>query len=116
MNERALLNYQKLVLKASKKEKKEEKLQVLVEMALATDTDFPHKGVVDFIDNKVDPNTGAIKVEARFENPKGVDGIRVLTPGLFARVRVSIADPYPAILIADRRPFSPIRTSSTCWW
>jgi RND family efflux transporter MFP subunit len=102
VNERALLNYQKLVRKTLEKEKKEAEVYFPVEMALTTDTGFPHKGVVDFIDNKVDPKTGAIKVGARFENPKGADGLRLLTPGLFARVRVAIADPYPAMLIADR--------------
>ena len=71
-------------------------------MALTTDTGFPHKGIVDFIDNKVDPSTGAIKVRARFDNPKGPNGRRTLTSGLFARVRVPAADPHPATLVADR--------------
>jgi multidrug efflux system membrane fusion protein len=103
VNERALLNYQKMARKAFEKDKKvDEDLDIPVEMALATDTDYPHKGVVDFVDNKVDPKTGAIKVGARFENPKEADGRRILTPGLFARVRVAIADPYPAILIPER--------------
>src|SRR5262249_29716032 len=33
---------------------------------------------------------------------KGVDGRRPLTAGMFARVRVAVADPHKAILIADR--------------
>jgi RND family efflux transporter MFP subunit len=102
VNERAMLNYQKIVRQRFQKDKKDTKPEIPVEMALATDTGFPHKGVVDFIDNKVDPSTGAIKVRARFDNPKGADGRRQLTPGLFARVRVTIADPYAAILVADR--------------
>ncbi len=36
-------------------------------MALANDSGFPHKGFVDFVDNHVDPGTGAIKVRARFD-------------------------------------------------
>jgi membrane fusion protein, multidrug efflux system len=102
VNERAVLNYQKFVRSRYEKDKKDAKPEIPVEMALATDNTFPYKGVVDFIDNKVDPNTGAIKVRARFENPKGPDGRRQLTPGLFARIRVTVADPYPALLVADR--------------
>jgi multidrug efflux pump subunit AcrA (membrane-fusion protein) len=77
-------------------------LQIPVELALTSDVGYPFKGVIDFIDNRIDPSTGSIKVRARFDNPKGSDGRRMLTPGLFARVRVAIADPYPATLVADR--------------
>jgi RND family efflux transporter MFP subunit len=38
-------------------------------------------GIIDFIDNTVDPNTGTIGVRVRFENPN-----KVLAPGLFVRV------------------------------
>ncbi len=103
VNERALLNYQKMLREqAEKKAAPPDKLVIPVEMALINETGFPHKGVVDFVDNRVDPATGSIKVRARFDNPKGKDGKRLLTAGLFARVRVVVADPYPAILISDR--------------
>jgi RND family efflux transporter MFP subunit len=113
VNERALLNYQK-VLRAQAQKKNagkdaatpdaaaSDKPAIPVEMALVSDSGFPHKGVIDFVDNRVDPSTGSIKVRARFENPKGPDGKRLLTAGLFARVRVVVADPYPAVLVADR--------------
>jgi RND family efflux transporter MFP subunit len=102
INERALLNYRKLLRQQYEREKKKGSPDLPVEMALATETGFPHKGILDFIDNKVDPATGMVKVRARFLNPKGPDGLRLLTPGLFARVRISVTDPYPAILVADR--------------
>jgi RND family efflux transporter MFP subunit len=102
VNERALLNYQKLLAQQYEREKKKGKPDLPVEMGLATDTGFPRKGILDFIDNKVDPATGMVKVRARFLNPKGPDGLRQLTPGLFARVRIAVADPYPATLVADR--------------
>jgi membrane fusion protein, multidrug efflux system len=68
----------------------------------AADEGFPYKGVVSFVDNRVDPGTGSMKVKARFDNPKNAAGIRPLTVGLFARIRISIADPQPAILVSDR--------------
>jgi RND family efflux transporter MFP subunit len=76
--------------------------KIPVEMAIGSDPRYAHKGFVDFVDNRVDPATSSIKVRARFDNPKGEDNLRALTPGLFARVRVSLAPPYKAILIADR--------------
>jgi RND family efflux transporter MFP subunit len=102
VNERALLNYQEYMRKRYAKEKKDEKAKIPVEMALQTDSGFPFKGVVDFVDNKVDENTGTFKVRAKFDNPKGPDGSRPLIPGLFARVRVAIGDAYKPILIANR--------------
>ncbi len=77
-------------------------LAIPVEMGLVADTGFPHKGIVDFIDNKVDPNTGTIRVRARFDNPPGPDGRPTLVAGFFARVRVAVAEPYPAVLVSDR--------------
>jgi RND family efflux transporter MFP subunit len=76
--------------------------KIPVEMAIGSAPKFAFSGVVDFVDNRVDPATSSIKVRARFENPTGTDNIRPLTPGLFARVRVSLAEPYKGILIADR--------------
>jgi membrane fusion protein, multidrug efflux system len=102
VNDRALQTYHKLLRRRFEKDGTKQSNQIPVEMALAGDVGFPHKGVVKFTDNKVDPNTGSIKVWARFDNPKGPDGRRTLVPGYFARVRATVVDPYPAILVADR--------------
>lgn len=102
VNERALLNYQALMRRRFEKEKDATKAAIPVELGLVVDTGFPYKGVVDFIDNKVDKNTGTYLVRARFDNPKGPDRIRPLTVGLFGRVRVAVSDPYTPILVADR--------------
>ena len=41
------------------------------ELALADETDFPHKGVLDFVDNRVDPATGTLRVRGVFPIPTG---------------------------------------------
>jgi len=104
VNQRALQGYREILLERAAKdpESKEGKLQVPVEMAIGDDEHFAYKGVVDFVDNRVDPATSSIKVRAKFDNPKQADGRRSLTPGLFARVRVSLTEPTPAILVTDR--------------
>jgi RND family efflux transporter MFP subunit len=54
-------------------------------LGLADEKGFPHKGILDAIDNRVDPNTGTIRVRGVFPNPKGF-----LVPGMFARVRLTV--------------------------
>jgi RND family efflux transporter MFP subunit len=65
-----------------------------VYLALADEAEFPHKGAIDFVDNRLDPNTGTITVRALVPNPN-----LTLTPGLFARVRVPTSDKYRALLL-----------------
>jgi RND family efflux transporter MFP subunit len=107
VNERIYENYKKVLREQAKKKEAGKgdpaaKLDIPVEMALISDVGFPHKGYVDFVDNRIDPTTGAIKVRARFANPEGPNGKRRLTAGAFARIRVVVGDPYEAILVADR--------------
>ena len=64
-------------------------------LGLATDTDFPYSGRVDYIGNRVDPETGTIELRATFPNPD-----RAILPGLFARVRVPMSHGH-AVLIPD---------------
>jgi RND family efflux transporter MFP subunit len=68
-----------------------------VEMGLADEPGFPHVGNVDFIDNRLNPATGAIRMRAVFDNKD-----RHFTPGLFARVRLSSGASTDAVLIPER--------------
>jgi RND family efflux transporter MFP subunit len=65
-------------------------------MRLANEDEFSHPGVIDFVDNRLNGNTGTIRVRGVFENPK-----RILKAGLFVRIRLPIGKPYKAILIPD---------------
>ena len=53
-------------------------------VGLADETGFPHQGYIDFVDNRLDPNTDTITVRAVIPNPN-----LTLIPGLFTRVRVA---------------------------
>jgi RND family efflux transporter MFP subunit len=64
---------------------------------LADEQDFIHEGTIDFVDNKVDTNTGTLRVRAVFPNAE-----RLLYPGLFVRVRVHCGPAASAIMIAER--------------
>ena len=58
---------------------------------------YPHEGKINFVDTRIDPNTGSVWVRGVFANAN-----KLLSPGLFVRVRVPVGDPHPAILIPER--------------
>ncbi|MGN6546729.1 MAG: efflux RND transporter periplasmic adaptor subunit [Aureliella sp.] len=69
-----------------------------VYLALANEHDgFPHQGYVDFVDNRMDEHTGTMRGRAILPN----DDL-LLTPGLFARVRLPGSPRYDAILVPDK--------------
>ena len=63
---------------------------------------FPHEGKVDFVNNQVNPATGSIAIRGIFDNPKPEGGTRLLSPGMFVRVRLPIGQPHMALLVIDR--------------
>lgn len=76
--------------------------EIPVLMGLQGEQDFPHKGAINFVNNQVNPTTGSISVRGVFPNPKPPEGVRLLSPGMFARIRLQIGTPYPALLVIDR--------------
>jgi multidrug efflux system membrane fusion protein len=68
-----------------------------VRMALLDEQGFPHEGELDFIDNRLNPQTGAIRMRVGFNNAAGL-----FTPGLSARLRMEGATAYDAVLVPDR--------------
>ena len=59
--------------------------KVEVELLLADNSTYQHKGKIDFINNVIDPNTGSLLVQASFANPEFL-----LRPGLYAKVRIQL--------------------------
>jgi RND family efflux transporter MFP subunit len=93
-DERAILRYQRLARENKRQSAREERLNV--DLALADEVGFPHRGYIDFVNNRLEPGTGTLQVRATFQNPDGL-----FTPGLFARLRVPGGAPYPATLVAE---------------
>jgi membrane fusion protein, multidrug efflux system len=75
-------------------------VEVPVLMGLAGEEGYPHKGVINFVDNHVNPNTGTIAVRCVFANPKAANGTHLLVPGMAVRVRLPITE--AALLVVDR--------------
>ena len=68
-----------------------------VYMALANDSNYQYVGRVDFVDNRIDAQTGTIRIRASFPNEDND-----LLPGLFARIRLVGSDSYEGILIDEK--------------
>ncbi|MGE0609367.1 MAG: efflux RND transporter periplasmic adaptor subunit [Pirellulales bacterium] len=71
--------------------------KLTIYMQLADEEDFPHQGQLDFEENRVDSGTGTLRVRGVFDNHQ-----RLLSPGLFVRVRLPIGEPHQAIVIPER--------------
>jgi membrane fusion protein, multidrug efflux system len=65
-------------------------------MRLANQDEFTTMGHVNFLDNRLNANTGTVRMRGVFDNPK-----RLLKSGLFVRIRLPIGIPYKTQLITD---------------
>jgi RND family efflux transporter MFP subunit len=68
-----------------------------VRMGLADEAGHPHEGRIDFVDNQLNPQTGAIRLRASFDNTKGR-----FTPGLATRLVMPTSAPYAATMVPER--------------
>lgn len=89
VDERTFLRLRKL---ASAGKLKADQLPLAI--GLANEEGFPHPSVVSFIDNRVDAQTGTLRMRAVLPNKDGR-----LLPGLFVRGRMALGEPYRALLI-----------------
>ena len=67
-----------------------------VEISLQDNPTYRWKGRMDFVDNQIDPSSGAIRQRAVIENPNNF-----LTPGMFGHLRLEGSGPYAALLVPD---------------
>lgn len=67
-----------------------------VYVGLADESDYPHRGVMVFVDNEIDAATGTVRARGLLANPD-----RAFMPGMFARVKLPGSVAHPAVLIND---------------
>lgn len=70
--------------------------QLAVYLQLTGEDDYGHMGVLDFIDNRVDFNTGTLRVRGTFPTDSNK-----LRPGAFARVRIAPHQQTSSILVPE---------------
>jgi multidrug efflux system membrane fusion protein len=63
---------------------------------LDSDVGYPHQGILDFSDNRIDQQTGTVQVRGVVQNTAGL-----FVPGSRVRVRVPSSEAYTAVLVPD---------------
>lgn len=94
IDESALLKFNRLL---SQNQLATRNGRIPVDLQLADESSYPRKGYIESADNRVNPGTGSLTLRLIFPNEDGA-----LIPGLFARVRIPISAPQPALLISER--------------
>jgi RND family efflux transporter MFP subunit len=100
VDERALLRYRQTFRKDQNKggaEPSVKELKIPIYVALEGEEGYPHHGVIDFADNRVNPSTGTIQARGVLPNAK-----RILDAGMRARVRVPVSDPHKSLMVTER--------------
>lgn len=95
INTRDALKIRQMMREAGMKDKSAVN-KVPVFAQLENETDFPHKGILDFANNSVDTSTGTIQLRGVFPNED-----RTMFPGLFATVRIPLGPPKPGLVLPD---------------
>lgn len=65
-------------------------------VGLADESGYPHKGLMVFVNNEIDPTTGTVKARGALENHD-----HQFTPGMYARVKLPGGAAHSALLIND---------------
>ena len=71
-------------------------MQAPLGIGMETETGFPHAGIINFRDNRVESETGTVLVRGTLPNPD-----RKLVPGLFARIQVPVGRPKTRLLVPE---------------
>ncbi|MCE4226615.1 efflux RND transporter periplasmic adaptor subunit [Methylobacterium sp. C25] len=71
-------------------------LSKVVTASLGDEARFDRQGKLDFVDNVLNRSSGTIHARATYANPD-----LFLSPGQFARIRLALSKPAPALLVPD---------------
>src|SRR5437764_2711387 len=102
-DENAVLKYVKLSEEGKRVSARTAQIPAFVE--LGNETDFPHEGYIDFVDNRLDPGTGTIRARVVLKNWNP----HFITPRFFARLRAAPPTPHPAAPLHHPAPSPPQR-------
>ena len=97
ITESQYLQFMRRHMERAEKGKFEEVEKANLELILSDGSIYKHKGKPDFVNREVDPQTGALLIQASFPNPD-----ELLRPGQFAKVKGEIEVVKNGILIPQR--------------
>ena len=79
-------------------------------MVLADGSTYEKEGTIEFVDNKVDENTGTVTMRAVFENPD-----ELLVPGDYVNVTIRVNQPKKVMLIPQSATKTDVGTGYYVW-
>jgi len=83
---------------------------VSVLLGLSDGSTYEKEGKIEFVDNKVDENTGTVTMRAVFENPD-----ELLVPGDYVNVTIRVNQPYKVMLIPQSATKTDVGTGYYVW-
>ena len=96
------------------KEKKDKDQQdynlVSVILGLSDGSTYEQEGKIEFVDNKVDENTGTVTMRAVFENPD-----ELLVPGDYVNITIRVNKPQKVMLIPQSATKTDVGTGYYVW-
>ncbi|MBX9584448.1 MAG: efflux RND transporter periplasmic adaptor subunit [Gemmataceae bacterium] len=122
IDERTLLRVRRLIAGGKVTSSREARLEVRV--GLADEDGYSFGAPLTFADNQLDPNTGTLRLRAEMPNPglqagalpaltgaaAATDieqrGLKLLSPGMFVRVRLPVGREHPGLLIPEEAVLS----------
>lgn len=97
VDERTMLHVQQMIREGTFHDAND----VEIRYGLANEKDqYPHQAKLDFVNNRVNSSTGTLQIRARLDNPKlSENSPRLLTSGLFVRIRMAIGDARKGLVV-----------------
>ena len=102
MDEPTLLRYSQGGQRGQDQGARQDGTKMPVSMGLQGEDGFPHQGTINFVNNQSNPTTGTHPGAWYLPEPQPKGGRRLLSPGMFARIRLPIGAASPALLVRDR--------------
>ena len=93
-SEADVLKYMRLAASGERESSRVAKNPAL--LGLVDESGFPHRGHMDFVDNRFDVDTASMRARCVFPNDD-----QILLPGMFARIRIPGSSAHEAVLIPD---------------
>ena len=98
VNEQVMKQIQQRLEQAwARADRRSRRLPVQISFSDEGDDEFPHRGIVDFTDNKEVNESRTLRFRAKLDNKD-----HFIVPGMVVRVRLPIGDPHPAVFIRER--------------